>query len=384
MGSRLILPPVTYLGKDALLNAMHDICALGERALIVTGKSMAHQGYLDELIRLLHKGGVESETYMGISGEPTDDMIEQGVSVYAKQRCDFIIGFGGGSSLDAAKAIGGMVTNPGRITDYNGTELTIPIPPLVAVPSTAGTGSEATQFTIVTDTKKNIKMLLKGTVLMPRIAVVDAKFTMKAPQKITAASGLDALTHAIEAYTSRKACDMSDWYAVSAIRRIFKNLPAVYQNGEDKAARMEMSLAAYEAGISFNNSSVTLVHGMSRPIGALFHVPHGMSNAILLYECLKFAVEGAVERFGQLGREIGAADEADDDQCAAFKFLEAVKRICEVCNVPTLAELGIDRTKFHSAVEKMAQDAWDSGSPSNTRKNVTREDMRKIYCRLWA
>lgn len=218
---------------------------------------------------------------------------------------------------------------------------------------------------------------------MPAVAVVDFKFTMRTPERVTAATGLDALTHAIEAYTSKKAFEQTDIYAISAIKRIFRFLPAAYRDGTDELARMQMSFAAYEAGVSFNNSSVTLVHGMSRPIGALFQVPHGISNAMLLKECLNFAVDGAYERFGQLGKVIGAAKETEDDQTAAGKFLEAVDEICKVCEVPTLEEFEIEKEKFFSVIDKMTKDAYDSGSPRNTRKETTMEDMKRIYQKLW-
>lgn len=383
MAYKFTHPQTVYLGKGALMDAMEDICSLGKKALIVVGKSMIRQGHVDKLIQMLKKNGVQASVYSEILGEPTDVMIEEGVEQYKKDKCDFVIGFGGGSPLDSAKAISAMITHPGSIADYNGKLMKNHVPPIVAIPTTAGTGSEVTQFTIISSVKDNIKMLLKGPVLMPEIAVVDFIFTMGTPKNVTAATGLDALTHAIEAYTSKKAFEQTDVYAVSAIKRIFEFLPDVYQNGADEQARMQMSLAAYEAGVSFNNSSVTLVHGMSRPIGALFHVPHGISNAILLSECLHFAVDGAYERFGELGRAIGAAEEGDNDQEAAGKFLAAVENICQVCEVPTLDKLGIEKDIFYGSIDKMVQDAYDSGSPSNTRKETAAEDMKQIYKRLW-
>jgi alcohol dehydrogenase class IV len=254
---------------------------------------------------------------------------------------------------------------------------------MVAIPTTAGTGSEATQFTIITDTRKDIKMLLKGKVLMPSLAVIDPQFTMTAPPKITAATGLDALCHAVEAYTSNKAQTLSDTFAVSAVKRIFKYLPVAYQDGKNEEARVQMSVAALEAGIAFNNSSVTLIHGMSRPIGALFHVAHGLSNAMLIKVCLGFALEGAYDRFADLGRAVGVAAVEDDDKTAAEKFLAGVIAIVEELNTPTLEECGIDRETFFGVIDKMAHDAMESGSPQNTRKAVTQEDVVQMYKDLW-
>ena len=281
------------------------------------------------------------------------------------------------------KAIGSLVKNSGSISDYMGKVIDVEMPPMVAIPTTAGTGSEATQFTIITDTRKDIKMLLKGKVLIPSLAIIDPQFTMTAPPKITAATGLDALCHAVEAYTSRKAQTLSDTFAMSAVKRIFKFLPVAFHDGKNEEARVQMSVAALEAGIAFNNSSVTLIHGMSRPIGALFHVAHGLSNAMLMKECLSFALEGAYDRFADLGRAIGVATPEDSDQAASEKFLDAVVALTEELETPTLAEFGIDKEKFFEVIEKMAYDAMDSGSPQNTQRTITQADVEQMYKNLW-
>ena len=226
-------------------------------------------------------------------------------------------------------------------------------------------------------------MLLKGAVLMPDYAIIDPQFTMTAPPKITAATGLDALTHAAEAYTSKLAQPLSDTFALSAIKRIFKYLPVAFHDGKNVEAREQMSIAALEAGIAFNNASVTLVHGMSRPIGALFHVAHGLSNAMLLKECLTLALPGADDRFVALGRDICGADASDSDQEAAEKFLKAVEALVNELDTPTLEQFGINKEEFFNVIDKMAADAMESGSPSNTRKAITAEDVKEIYKNLW-
>lgn len=206
---------------------------------------------------------------------------------------------------------------------------------------------------------------------------------MTAPPKITAATGLDALCHAVEAYTSRKAQTLSDTFALSAVKRIFQYLPIAFRDGKNEEARVQMSVAALEAGIAFNNSSVTLIHGMSRPIGALFHVAHGLSNAMLMKECLSFALEGAYDRFADLGRAIGAADGADSAETASAKFQAAVVALTEELETPTLAEFGIDKEAFFNVIEKMAYDAMESGSPQNTQKEITQADIEQMYRNLW-
>jgi alcohol dehydrogenase class IV len=293
------------------------------------------------------------------------------------------VALGGGSPIDSMKAIASLVENGGSISDYMGKIIDVNVPPMAAIPTTAGTGSEATQFTIITDTKKDIKMLLKGSVLMPKLAIIDPQFTMTAPPKITAATGLDALCHAVEAYTSRKAQTLSDTFAVSAVKRIFRYLPVAFHDGKNEEARVQMSVAALEAGIAFNNSSVTIIHGMSRPIGAMFHVAHGISNAMLMKECLGFALEGAYDRFADLGRAIGVAEETDSDPAASEKFLAALEAITKELEIPTLAEYGIEKDAFFAVIDKMAHDAMESKSPQNTRKVVTEEDVKAIYRKLW-
>lgn len=381
--SHFVIPNHTVVGTNVLGEAAPLLKKMGNKAFIVTGRHVAVSDMMKQLTALLDENGIDCVIFDGITGEPTDTMIEKGVEMLKSSGCDFIIGIGGGSPLDSAKAIAAMAVNEGSIADYNGKEITGEILPLAAIPTTAGTGSEATKFTVITDSEKGIKMLLKGDVLVPKLAIVDSSFTVGAPKSVTSATGLDALTHAVEAYTSRKAFSMTDTLAVSAVKRIMKYLPIVYREPDNLLAREQMSIAALEAGICINNSSVTIVHGMSRPIGALFHVPHGMSNAMLLKECLSFAVSGAYEKFANLGRETGVASDSDSDETAAEKFIYSLQSICDVCEIPTLEQYGIDRDEYYSKISKMATDAVASGSPANTVKEVTVDDCIGIYKKLY-
>lgn len=381
--SHFVIPNHTVVGTNVLGEAAPLLKKMGNKAFIVTGRHVAVSDMMKQLTALLDENGIDCVIFDGITGEPTDTMIENGVEMLKSSGCDFIIGIGGGSPLDSAKAIAAMAVNEGSIADYNGKEITGEILPLAAIPTTAGTGSEATKFTVITDSEKGIKMLLKGDVLVPKLAIVDSSFTVGAPKPVTSATGLDALTHAVEAYTSRKAFSMTDTLAVSAVKRIMKYLPIAYREPDNSLAREQMSVAALEAGICINNSSVTIVHGMSRPIGALFHVPHGMSNAMLLKECLSFAVSGAYEKFANLGRETGVASDSDSDETAAEKFIDSLQNICDVCEIPTLEQYGIDRDEYYSKISKMATDAVASGSPANTVKEVTVDDCIEIYKKLY-
>lgn len=381
--SHFVIPNHTVVGTNVLGEAAPLLKKMGNKAFIVTGRHVAVSDMMKQLTALLDESGIGCVIFDGITGEPTDTMIEKGVEMLKSSGCDFIIGIGGGSPLDSAKAIAAMAVNEGSIADYNGKEITGEILPLAAIPTTAGTGSEATKFTVITDSEKGIKMLLKGDVLVPKLAIVDSSFTVGAPKSVTSATGLDALTHAVEAYTSRKAFSMTDTLAVSAVKRIMKYLPIAYREPDNSLAREQMSIAALEAGICINNSSVTIVHGMSRPIGALFHVPHGMSNAMLLKECLSFAVSGAYEKFANLGRETGVASDSDSDETAAEKFIDSLQNICDVCEIPTLEQYGIGRDEYYSKISKMATDAVASGSPANTVKEVTVDDCIEIYKKLY-
>lgn len=381
--SHFVIPNHTVVGTNVLGEAAPLLKKMGNKAFIVTGRHVAVSNMMKQLTALLDENGIGCVIFDGITGEPTDTMIEKGVEMLKSSGCDFIIGIGGGSPLDSAKAIAAMAVNEGSIADYNGKEIMGEILPLAAIPTTAGTGSEATKFTVITDSEKGIKMLLKGDVLVPKLAIVDSSFTVGAPKSVTSATGLDALTHAVEAYTSRKAFSMTDTLAVSAVKRIMKYLPIAYREPDNSLAREQMSIAALEAGICINNSSVTIVHGMSRPIGALFHVPHGMSNAMLLKECLSFAVSGAYEKFANLGRETGVASDSDSDETAAEKFIDSLQNICDVCEIPTLEQYGIDRDEYYSKISKMATDAVASGSPANTVKGVTVDDCIEIYKKLY-
>ena len=371
------------MGENAVEGAKKYFAEMGTRALIISGTVTSKSKCFEELKTALESAGIKTVCFTEIHGEPTDKTVNAALEVYKKNGCDCLAAIGGGSALDTMKAVAVLAAKGGRIADYMGRLIEGSLPFMAAVPTTAGTGSEATRFTVITDTATDIKMLLNGAPLIPDLAIIDPAYTVSSPKGITAATGLDALTHAIESYTSRKAQPLTDTVAISAVKRIFKYLPIAYKDGENLKAREEMSVAAFEAGVAINNASVTLVHGMSRPIGANFHVAHGISNAMLLEKCLSFALDGAYERFADLARAIGAADNSDDDKSAAELLIKAIGELCRLCEIPTLEEYGIPREKFFAVLDKMAADAVASGSPANTVKAVTADDVKEIYRGLW-
>ncbi|OON90559.1 MAG: alcohol dehydrogenase [Candidatus Epulonipiscium fishelsonii] len=381
MAREFILNKELVLGENALVEAGSKIKALGNKALIVTDKMMVQLGNVKKLTAVLDNINVVYEIFDGINGEPTDNMIAKGVEVYQNAECDFLISIGGGSPIDAMKAIGLMADYNGKITDFNGKIIEIKMPNMIAIPTTSGTGSETTQFTIITDEKSQVKMLLKGKVLMPTLAIVDPSFSITAPKSVTAATGLDALCHAIEAYTSRRSQYLSDTFALSAIKKIFDNIEVAYNDPTNVVARTQMAIASLEAGVAFNNASVTLIHGMSRPIGALFHVPHGISNAMLMNVCLTYALEGAMDKFANIAKTIGI--NSSSNEVAAKAFLDKLTELLANLKIPTLENYGINKDTFFNNIDKMATDAMASGSPSNTIKEITKEDIIDLYKNLW-
>jgi alcohol dehydrogenase class IV len=383
MANLFFVPQNIITGENALQMSLEHLKDFGKKALIVTDNMMIKLGNVKKLTDALDSISVLYTIYPGINSEPNHTMIDEGVEVYKKEGCDFLIGIGGGSPLDSMKAIGAVVANGGSITGYMGKKIDNNLPPTCAIPTTAGTGSEATKVSIINNTITNVKMLLNDPKLMARIAVIDPVFTMTAPPEVTAATGVDALTHAIEAYTSRKAFSMSDIFAKSAIKRIFENLYEVYTNGSNFDARKEMANAALEGGIAFSNASVTIVHGMSRPIGALFHVPHGLSNAMLLNVCLEFLKPGAVDRLNELAMIIGVHKQGMTTEEGADAFVKATTDLLKKLNIKTPQEFGIDKDEFFKQIPKMAEDALISGSPQNTRRIPSKDEIMTLYKKLW-
>ena len=378
------MPRYIFTGENALSGAADVLKKSGKKTLVISGTVTSKSDEFKSCINLLNNLGIETAVFTDIASEPTDVTVNAGLASYKENNCDSLLAMGGGSALDTMKAVAAMSVFGGEIADLMGKQVTAELPFMTAIPTTAGTGSEATKFTVITDTKTGVKMLLAGASLLPDCAIVDPLYTLTAPKGITAATGLDALTHSIESYTSKKAQPLTDTFAMSAVKRIFKYLPEAYKDGKNIKARTEMSYAAFEAGVAINNASVTLVHGMSRPIGALFHVPHGISNAMLLQKCLSFALDGAYEKFAELSRATGAATADTSDKQAAEKLIEKIGELCAICEIPTLQGYGIDREKYFASIDKMSADAIASGSPANTIKPVSVENVKEIYKSLYS
>jgi len=383
MANKFCIPETVVYGENALSDAAVQFKGMGKKALVVTDAEMQRLGNAARVTDALKNISMEYAVFNGVNSEPTVDVVEKGVECYKSNGCDFLIGLGGGSPIDAMKAIAAASALNKNIPDLFGTDIQGNLPPMAAIPTTAGTGSEATQFTIITDGKTSVKMILRGYSLIPDVAIVDYTFTLSAPPGLTAFTGLDALCHAVEAYSSRKAQPLSDTFALSAIKRIINYLPVAYENPGDKTARRQMALAATEAGFAFSNSSVTVIHGMSRPIGALFHVPHGLSNAILMERCLSYVKNAANSRFAAIARYCGLADYNAPDGEAADVFMDKICSLVKVLQVPGLDKCGVGRDEFIRQIPKMSKDAMDSGSPGNTLMDLSQDDLITIYQSLY-
>ena len=383
MAASILMPRIMRVGAGASRALPETLAAIGcSRPLLVTDAFMRTSGMLEPLEEQLARAQMQSVTFDGVVPDPTTASLEAGVALAGS--CDSVVGFGGGSSIDSAKAIAMLVARGGPLAQYKVPATAPGGLPVVAIPTTAGTGSEATSVAVITDTDTDEKMLIKGDGLLPDAALVDFELTMSKPLRLTADSGLDALCHALEAYVSRRATPFTDTLALSACRTVASHLRSACTTPSDRAAREALMLASLQAGIAFSNASVTLIHGMSRPIGAHFHVPHGLSNALLLPSVTAFSVEGAPDRYADASRAIGYAGSDDSDRVACHKLLDGLSQLCADLAVPTLSELKISREDFLATTPLMAAQAISSGSPANNPVVPSPEQVERLYEALYA
>lgn len=380
---RLLLPETIICGAGAFEQVGACASPMGSQALIISDPVMEKLGIVERCVQLLKAAGIASVTYTGVDTEPTDLHLNEGLSLCREQECQFIVAVGGGSCLDTAKAVAVMMNNEGVIGDYAGGKRKFANAglPLIAVPTTAGTGSEVTKVTVITNSATHEKMMISQPELLPQAALVDPLLTLSCPRGSTAATGIDALCHAVEAYLSRKANPVTDALALSAVKDISAHILRSYEDGSDVAAREKMITAAMIAGAAFSNASVALVHGMSRPIGAQFHVPHGISNAMLFPAVMEYSRKDAMPRLADIGWVMCpqlAGDQLTDGQWADAVISE-IKRLCRAMNIPNLKDWGIEREAFLHALPRMAEDAIKSGSPANNPTIPSHEEIMELY-----
>jgi len=377
------LPRTIRIGGGVLNELPEALAAAGlSRPLIVTDGWIAASGILDRVEGLLAEAGIAARTFGGVVPDPTVTSIEAGCAFLAAGDHDCVIGLGGGSPIDSAKmiAVKGERAIPALKAPH---QEDAPGLPIIAIPTTAGTGSEATRFTIITDTATDEKMLCAGLAYLPTIALVDYELTLTKPARLTADTGIDSLVHAIEAYVSKRANPFADSMALSAMRLIWPNLPRACADPGDRAAREALMLGALQGGIAFSNSSVALVHGMSRPIGAHFHVAHGLSNAMLMPLVTQWSAPAALPRYAQCARAMGVASESESDQGAVGRLVEALERVNADLAVPTPAAYGITRERWDTLIPLMAQQALASGSPANNPRVPDAAEIEALYSRAY-
>ncbi len=385
MSATIALPRILEIGAGAIANLYAVLQTLGVNTpLIVTDKIMVELNYVGRLQKHLDEHNIDSDIFDDTVPEPTVASIQAGVDKVRLGQFDCIIALGGGSPIDSAKAIAILGKHGGTMEDYKFprqvNECGLPI---IAIPTTAGTGSEVTKVTVITDESTDEKMMCMGMGFMPSAALVDFELSLSVPARTTADTGIDALTHAIEAYVSKKASPYTDAQALAAMKLIGPNLRIAYRDGNDRTAREKMMLGATLAGIAFSNASVALVHGMSRPIGAAYHVPHGLSNAMLLPTVTEYSISAAENRYADCARAMGIATKDNDDLTACANLLDELNALNRELHVPTPEDFGIDRTVFFNNLETMAAQAIASGSPANNPRQPDAATIMALYKKLW-
>jgi alcohol dehydrogenase class IV len=385
MSTEIRIPSILRIGGGSFAEAGALLVDLGcKNPLIVTDPFLMKTGLAEKLQKQLEGAELRATILHETVADPTSDVVDAGVRVFREGGHDSLVSLGGGSPIDTAKAIGMLAANRGQVRDYK-----VPHPiPLAgpvhsAIPTTAGTGSEVTRFTVVTDSGSGEKMLIAGGVLVPTAGLVDYELTLSMPARLTADTGTDSLTHAIESYVSRKANGFTDALALTAMKTIWRVLPTCVREPGNREAREAMMLAATQAAMAFSNASVALVHGMSRPLGAHFHIAHGLSNAMLLPAVTEFSVGAAMERYAQCARTMGIANAEDTTEKAVDLLIRALYRRNAELEVPTPKQFGIQEERYFAKIPLMAEQALASGSPQNNPRIPTAEEIETIYRACW-
>ena len=384
MSAKIILPRILQIGAGASKEVGVILKSMGlRRPLIVTDKIMVQLGYIECIMECMSDAEISADVFDDTVPEPTVSSIQAGVDQVRSGHYDCIIALGGGSPIDSAKAIAILGKYGGEMRDYKFPRIVDePGLPIIAIPTTAGTGSEVTKVTVITDETTDEKMMCLGAGFMPTVALVDYELSLSVPARTTADTGIDAMTHAIEAYVSKKASLYTDTQAIAALKLLGPNLRRAFHDGSDQQAREQMMLGATLAGAAFSNASVALVHGMSRPIGASYHVPHGLSNAMLLPAVTEYSIPAAADRYADCARAIGVADENDTTETANRKLMDELHALNKELQVPSPEAFGIDREHFLGNLSAMANQALASGSPGNNPRIPDAKDIIELYKKL--
>lgn len=382
MSTYYFVPSRNVFGEGSVVETGELMKSLGgSKAMIVTDEFLASHPMTARIQKILKDAGVDSAVFGKAEPNPKDTNVVEGEKFYHDNGCDCILSLGGGSSHDCAKGIGLVATNGGKISDYEGVDKAHEaLPPLVAVNTTAGTASEITRFCIITDTARKVKMCIVDWRVTPAIAINDPELMVGMPASLTAATGMDALTHAVEAYVSTDANPLTDAAAIKAIDKIVHYLPQAVANGDYMKARSEMAYAQYLAGVAFNNASLGYVHAMAHQLGGMYNLPHGVCNAILLPYVEEFNLIGNLNRFRDLAEAMGEKIEGLSTGDAAAKAIQAIRTISRQVGIPaSLKELGVKPEDFGIMAENAMKDVCCLTNP----RKATKEQVIEIYRRAY-
>jgi alcohol dehydrogenase class IV len=373
--SRIVMGPgaIGQLGQEA-----SNLSLRGRRALIVTDRGVIEAGLVQPVEKSLRSSRIKYAVFDAVEPDPRYEIVTECLEQIHREKVNFIIGIGGGSPIDIAKTSAVMATNKGDITEYFGIDL-VPKPglPTIMVPTTAGTGSEVTPIAILSDEAEKLKKGIVSPYLFPALALLDPELTLGLPPHITAATGMDALIHAIEAFTSVNATGMTDILAFRAMELLYHNIRTAFANGYNIEARSKMLEGSLLAGMAFANAGVTAVHAFAYPIGAEFHIPHGVANTLMLPHVMRFNLLGNLYKFAQIPKPFRLSMEGVDEVRCAEMFVEAIERLAEDLRVPQhLAEFGVtegDISRLAEGVMKVTR------LLANNPRIITLEDAKEIY-----
>ncbi|MBY5921840.1 L-threonine dehydrogenase [Ferrimonas balearica] len=376
--TKFFIPSVNTLGQGALDDAINDIASLGfTKGLVVTDKPLVELGLVGKLTEALGEKGIGSVVFDGVQPNPTTGNVESGLALWRQHQCDFVISFGGGSPHDCAKGIALVATNGGDIRDYEGVDRSSkPQAPLVAINTTAGTASEMTRFCIITDESRHIKMAIVDKHTTPILSVNDPELMLAKPKALTAATGMDALTHAVEAYVSIAATPITDACAEKAIALISQYLRRAVEDGSDLEAREQMAYAQFLAGMAFNNASLGYVHAMAHQLGGFYDLPHGVCNAILLPHVQAYNADVAARQLAGVARCMGVDIQGMNEAQAAQAALDAIRKLSADIQIPAnLTELGVKAEDIPTLATNALNDACGLTNP----KQASHEEICAIF-----
>lgn len=373
-----LMPSLNFMGPGAV-KVIGEKCKLlgGKNALLVTDKGMMATGIVDEVSGYLKEADIKVTIFDGVEPNPKDKNVMDGLKIFKDEKCDLIITVGGGSAHDCGKGIAIMATHPGNIYDYAGIEtLTNDLPPIVCVNTTAGTASEVTRHCVITNTDLNVKFVVVSCKNTPRVSINDPVLMMKKPPELTAATGMDALTHAVESYVALGANPVTDACAAQAIKLIAVSLRTAVADGENLEAREKMADASFLAGMAFNNAGLGYVHAMAHQLGGFFDIPHGVANAVLLPHVERYNMISNLNKFADIAVFMGENIEGLSQREAAVKAIDSLAQLASDIGIPSgLRELNIKEDDL----PKMAEYALKDGNAPCNPVRGTKEDIIKIF-----